>query len=325
MHQISYDLLNRILGPQDIKSLTIEELTQLAEEVRHRIIDVVSHSGGHLASSLGVVELTIALHFVYDAPKDKIIWDVGHQCYANKILTGRNQRFDTLRKEGGLAGFPAREESEYDPFTTGHAGTSISSALGFAQARDLKGEDHRVLAVIGDGSMTAGLAFEGLNHAGSLKTNLTVILNDNKMSISSNVGALSQHLNRLITGKWYRRVKEQFTQVLHTVAGDQVAHFAKKFEEGMKGAIVPGGCIRRPWIQICRPHRRARAFLFDRDLWGGEEIEGAKACPRCDHQRERLRPGGGKSSFVPWGLAISYSYWRQQKEKRESQLYRDFF
>ncbi|VAX22572.1 1-deoxy-D-xylulose 5-phosphate synthase [hydrothermal vent metagenome] len=241
MSEMSYDLLDRILGPQDIKSLSIEELTELAKEVRHRIIDVVSRSGGHLASSLGVVELTIAMQYVYDAPRDKIIWDVGHQCYANKILTGRNDRFDTLRKEGGLSGFPAREESEYDPFTTGHAGTSISAALGLAQARDLQGDDYKVIAVIGDGSMTAGLAFEGLNHAGSLNTNLTVILNDNKMSISSNVGALSQHLNRMITGRWYRRVKERFAQALHTVAGDQVTYFAKKFEEAMKAAIVPGG------------------------------------------------------------------------------------
>lgn len=235
-----YEILSAIKSPVDLKKLDIKDLTLLAEELRHRIINVVSKNGGHLASSLGVVEMTIALHYVFDCPDDKLIWDVGHQCYAHKILTGRNDLFPTLRREGGLSGFPNRNEGPYDCFNTGHAGTSISAALGFAQARDFSHEDHRVIAVIGDGSMTAGLAFEGLNHAGSLHTNLTVVLNDNKMSISHNVGALSQHLNRVITGKWYVKLREEFGQALQVVAGDQVAQFSKRLEEAVKGIIVPG-------------------------------------------------------------------------------------
>lgn len=239
-HDRNYEILSAIKSPKDLKSLDIKDLTILAGELRHRIVNTVSKNGGHLASSLGVVELTIALHYVFDCPDDKIIWDVGHQCYAHKLLTGRNDVFPTLRKEGGLSGFPNRNEGPYDCFNTGHAGTSISAALGFAQARDFSHKDNRVVAVIGDGSMTAGLAFEGLNHAGSLHTNLTVVLNDNKMSISHNVGALSQHLNRIITGKRYVKLRTEFVQALHAVAGDQVAHFSKKLEEAIKGVIMPG-------------------------------------------------------------------------------------
>lgn len=235
-----YEILSAIKSPKDLKTLDIKDLTILAGELRHRIVNTVSKNGGHLASSLGVVELTIALHYVFDCPDDKLIWDVGHQCYAHKLLTGRNDVFPTLRKEGGVSGFPNRNEGPYDCFNTGHAGTSISAALGFAQARDSLKEDHRVIAVIGDGSMTAGLAFEGLNHAGSLHTNLTVVLNDNKMSISHNVGALSQHLNRIITGKRYVKLRSDFVQALHAVAGDQVAQFSKRLEEAIKGVIMPG-------------------------------------------------------------------------------------
>ncbi len=236
----SYDILRRIDNPAEIKRLNEEELELLAAQIRHRIIDVVSRSGGHLASSLGVVELTIALNYAFNFPEDKIVWDVGHQCYAHKILTGRNERFETLRQADGVSGFPRRCESEYDAFDTGHAGTSISAALGMASARDHHKKDHKVIAVIGDGSMTSGLAFEGLNQAGVSKSNLTVVLNDNKMSISHNVGALSQHLNRIITGRWYTRMREEFNQVFKTVMGGQITHFAKRVEEAVKGVIVPG-------------------------------------------------------------------------------------
>jgi len=235
-----YEILSKVASPADIKMMSVPELVKLADEIRRRIIDVVSRSGGHLASSLGVVELTIALHYVYDTPKDKIVWDVGHQCYAHKILTGRNERFDTLRQAGGISGFPSVTESPYDCFNTGHAGTSISAALGLAQARDLKGDDHKVLAVIGDGSMTAGLAFEGLNHAGSLHTNLTVVLNDNKMSISGNVGALSQHLNKIITRKWFVRIEKEWDQMMDTIVGDPALQFSQRFREAVKGMIIPG-------------------------------------------------------------------------------------
>jgi len=184
-------ILKRINNPSDLKKLSLEEILILAQEIREEIIRVVSKNGGHLSSNLGVVELTIALHLVFDAPKDKIIWDVGHQCYSHKLLTGRKEEFDSLRKFQGLLGFPSREESEYDCYNTGHASTALSSALGMATARDLKGEKFEVVAVVGDGSLTGGVAFEALNNIGYLKKKLIIVLNDNEMSISPNVGALS--------------------------------------------------------------------------------------------------------------------------------------
>ncbi|KGO34089.1 1-deoxy-D-xylulose-5-phosphate synthase, partial [Desulfobulbus sp. Tol-SR] len=200
-------LLKDIDSPADIRGLAIPDLVDLAQEIRDLIIRTVSRTGGHLAPSLGVVELTIALHYVFDTPEDKLIWDVGHQSYAHKILTGRRDQFATLRQYKGISGFPKIKESRYDVFETGHSSTSISAALGMALARDIKKESHRAIAVIGDGSMTAGLAFEALNNAGHLDRNLIVILNDNEMSISPNVGALSSFLSRKLTGKTMRRVK----------------------------------------------------------------------------------------------------------------------
>jgi len=188
--------LDSIRTPDDLKRLPPEALAELAEEMRERIVQVVSANGGHLAPSLGTVELTVALHSVFDTPRDILIWDVGHQSYGHKILTGRNDRFDTIRQENGLSGFPRRMESEYDPFGTAHASTAISAALGFACARDLKREQHKVIAVVGDGALTGGLAFEGLNQAGVVATDLLVVLNDNSMSISPNVGAIARYLTR---------------------------------------------------------------------------------------------------------------------------------
>ncbi|HLB24810.1 MAG TPA: 1-deoxy-D-xylulose-5-phosphate synthase, partial [Nitrospirota bacterium] len=213
-----------------------------AEELREEIIAVVSVNGGHLAPSLGVVELAIALHYVYDAPSDKIIWDVGHQAYAHKLLTGRRGRFHTIRREDGLSGFPKRSESPCDPFDVGHSSTSISAALGMAAARDMKGEGFKVVAVIGDGSMTAGLAFEGMNQAGHLDSDLVVVLNDNEMSISNNVGALSNYLSRIITGQRadkFRRETEQFLKKLPRF-GEQALKIASKTGESIKGLFAPG-------------------------------------------------------------------------------------
>jgi len=195
--------LDIIASPKDIKYLNKGQLTLLAEEIRQKIINTVSKTGGHLASSLGVVELTIALHYVFDTPKDKIIWDVGHQSYAHKIITGRAKKFDSLRQYKGLSGFPKREESEYDSFNTGHSSTSISAALGIAKARDMNKEDYNVIAVIGDGALTGGMSFEALNQAGHLKSNLIVILNDNKMSISKNIGALTSYLRKMVSDPRY--------------------------------------------------------------------------------------------------------------------------
>ena len=234
--------LDGIEGPQDLKELTLRDLTKLADEIRERIISVVSETGGHLAPSLGVVELTIALHYCFDSPKDKMIWDVGHQAYAHKLLTGRHESFSRLRMKGGISGFPKIDESVHDAFGTGHASTSISAALGLACARDLQGEDYHVLAVIGDGALTGGMAFEGLNQAGHLRKNLIVILNENKMSISRNVGALSQYLTRLISAPVYRRFEADVWELLGRVPtfGGKAQALGGRIKESLKSLVVPG-------------------------------------------------------------------------------------
>ena len=210
-------MLESIHKPADVKRLARDELKQLADEVREKVIAQVAKSGGHLASNLGVVELTTALYATYDLPEDIVIWDVGHQCYAHKLLTGRYHRFETLRQFGGICGFPRREESPYDFFGTGHASTSISAALGFAKARDLRGSKEHVIAVIGDGALTGGIALEALNNTGQLKTNLTVVLNDNEMSISKNVGAMATHLSKLRMQPLYRLVEKQAKTVIENL------------------------------------------------------------------------------------------------------------
>ncbi|MDD5643006.1 MAG: 1-deoxy-D-xylulose-5-phosphate synthase, partial [Syntrophales bacterium] len=235
-------LLDTINDPQDLKKLSPELLAPLAQEIREVIISTVSHTGGHLAPSLGTVELTIALHYVFDSPRDKIVWDVGHQAYTHKILTGRLDRFHTLRQYQGLSGFPKRSESPHDAFDTGHSSTSISAALGMATGRCLKRECGRTIAVIGDGSMTAGLAFEGLNNAGDLDKDLIVILNDNGMSIAQNVGALSSFLSRKLTGPTMVFLKKQVEGLLRSfpgIGGDLVT-WAKKGEESFKAFFTPG-------------------------------------------------------------------------------------
>lgn len=235
------NFLDKIHSPSDIKSLSLIELEELAKEIREFIIDIVSRNGGHLSSNLGVVELSLALHYVFDAPKDKIIWDVGHQCYTHKILTGRRNTFHTLRKWRGISGFPRMEESPYDAFGTGHASTSISASLGMAVARDLKKEDFHVIAVIGDGALTGGMAFEALNHAGEERRNLIVILNSNEMSISPTVGTFAKYINSIITNPIYNKLKEDVEVLIKKLPfGQEVWYFAKKIEEGIKGLIVPG-------------------------------------------------------------------------------------
>ncbi|BAG13809.1 1-deoxy-D-xylulose-5-phosphate synthase [Candidatus Endomicrobiellum trichonymphae] len=231
-------VLDSINNPQDLKKLKKENLIDLAKEIREEIINTVSKNGGHLASSLGVVDLSIAIHYVFDSPHDKIIWDVGHQSYAHKILTGRKSKFKTIRTHSGLSGFPKRSESEYDAFSVGHSSTSISAALGFAAARDLKNEDYKIVAVIGDGSMTCGLAFEGLQNAGHLKKNMLVILNDNEMFISQKVGAVAGYLAKLLTAGMARKFEEK---VMKTVSrfhgfGSPVGKFIKR----VKVMLFPG-------------------------------------------------------------------------------------
>jgi 1-deoxy-D-xylulose-5-phosphate synthase len=235
-------MLETINSPEDLRQIPEADLPKLVDELRESIVATVSRTGGHLAPSLGVVDLTVALHYVYDTPKDRIIWDVGHQAYAHKLLTGRRERFKTLRQYGGMSGFPKREESPYDHFNVGHASTSISAALGMVAARDIKGEDFKVIAVIGDGSISAGLAFEGLNQAGHLKKNMVVILNDNEMSISPNVGALASYLNRMMTGNLYTKLKLETKQFLQNIprVGESMFNIAKKAEESIKGFMAPG-------------------------------------------------------------------------------------
>ena len=237
-------LLEKIDSPADLKRLPRSDLPALAKEIRKVIVDVVSKNGGHLAASLGVVELAIAIHYVFDTPKDKVIWDVGHQAYAHKLLTGRRDRFKTLRTHGGLSGFARMSESPYDAFTTGHSSTSISAGLGIACARHLKGNNRKVLAVIGDGSMTAGLAYEGLNQTGFIhkEKGLIVILNDNDMSIARNVGALSSFLSRKLSAKYLQDLRKEIGVLLRSLPkiGDDVYQLAKRTEESFKAFVTPG-------------------------------------------------------------------------------------
>jgi 1-deoxy-D-xylulose-5-phosphate synthase len=234
-------LLETIGGPSDLKRLGVEEMEELARQIRAFILEKLSPVGGHLASSLGVVELTLALHAVFDTPADKIIWDVGHQSYPHKILTGRREGFCTIRQKGGLSGFPKREESPYDAFGVGHAATSISAGLGMAVGRDLRGRRNKVVAVIGDASIASGMAFEGLNHAGHLKSDLIVVLNDNEMSISRNVGALASYLSRVLSGNVYTKFRQDVQGILSAVPGGRpVARLARKVEEHAKGFLTPG-------------------------------------------------------------------------------------
>lgn len=235
-------LLEKIYEPKDLRTLDSAELKVLAQEIRQEMIEVVSKNGGHLAPNLGVVELTLALHRTFDSPHDKIVWDVGHQTYVHKLLTGRLKQFKTIRQYKGLSGFPKRGESLHDSFETGHSSTSISAAVGFAKARDVLREDHHVVAVIGDGAMTGGMAYEALNHGGHSETNIIVVLNDNEMSISPNVGAMSTYLNRLRTDPLYDKRKEDIEYLLKRIPGigTQVAKLAAKAKDSLKYLLVPG-------------------------------------------------------------------------------------
>ncbi|HWA13064.1 MAG TPA: 1-deoxy-D-xylulose-5-phosphate synthase [Burkholderiales bacterium] len=233
-----YDLLKTIDSPADLRQLDRKRLHEVARELRDYLLESVSATGGHLSSNLGTVELTIALHYVFDTPEDRLVWDVGHQTYAHKVLTGRRDRMGTLRQMGGIAGFPRRDESEYDTFGTAHSSTSISAALGMAVAARMRGESRRVIAVIGDGAMTAGMAFEALNNAGATDANLLVVLNDNDMSISENVGALNNYLAKLMSGRFYAAARRTGEKVLGVVP--PVLELAKRAEEHVKGMVTPG-------------------------------------------------------------------------------------
>ncbi|MDR4495451.1 MAG: 1-deoxy-D-xylulose-5-phosphate synthase [Nitrospirales bacterium] len=235
-------LLKRIESPTDLKKLSPEQFPELCQEIREIIIEVISHVGGHLASNLGVVELTIALHYLLNTPEDRIVWDTSNQAYTHKLLTGRQEQFHTIRQFGGMSGFCKREESPYDTFNAGHAGTGVSAAVGFVEAREQLKKSNKVVCVVGDGALTAGMTLEGLQHAGDMAKDLLVILNDNQMSISKNVGAISAYLNRTFTGEFYTRLKEETSQLLGTIPqiGEPVKRMAIRAEELAKGFLLPG-------------------------------------------------------------------------------------
>ena len=269
-------LLDKINSPADLKGLSLERLQQLAKELRRKIIETTSKTGGHLAPSLGTVELTIALHFVFDAPKDKIIWDVGHQAYAHKLITGRRDRFHTLRTYGGISGFPKRSESPYDAFDTGHSSTSISAGLGISTAKCLKGENSKVIAVIGDGSMTAGMAFEGLNQAGETEKDLIVVLNDNAMSIAPNVGSFSSFISRKMTGKRFVNLKKDLENFIKSLpgVGENILKFVRKSEDSFITFFTPGMMFEAFKFKYIGPIQGHRIDLLIEAFTNASHLEG---------------------------------------------------
>lgn len=319
-----YPLLNRIENPEDVKKLTVRELEQLASELRHFIIDTVSQNGGHLAPNLGTVELTLALYSVFDFPADKLVWDVGHQAYSHKILTGRREAFSTLRKKGGITGFPNRFESVYDAFGVGHASTSISAALGMALARDAKGEKNQVIAVIGDGALTGGESFEALNNAGDLGTKLIVVLNDNEMSIDANVGAMSEYLSRIRIAPQYARAKRDMGSLLMSIPhiGDKVYKTASHLKDGVRSVLVPGNLFEEMGFHYIGPLDGHNISLMEEVFKSAKEMEGpvlihihtvkgkgyqpAEQAPEKFHGVGCFDPSTGKSAKKA-GCAPSYT------------------
>lgn len=269
-------MLERMKKENDIKKLNREELSILAEEIREFLIEKVSKTGGHLASNLGVVELTMALHLVFDLPEDKLIWDVGHQSYTHKLLTGRREGFDTLRVYGGMSGFPKRKESSCDAFDTGHSSTSISAGLGYVEARDLKGEDYHVVSIIGDGSLTGGMAYEALNNASHLKSNFIIVLNDNHMSISENVGGMSKYLTNLRTADFYTGLKKGVTDALQKipVVGDPMIDKIRKTKSSIKQLVVPGMLFEDMGITYLGPVPGHNISMMCKALREAKRVEG---------------------------------------------------
>ena len=269
-------ILAKVHFPEDIRRLGLAELNDLAREIREMMILTVSRRGGHLASSLGTVELTLAIHYVFDTPRDRLVWDVGHQAYAHKIITGRKECFDTLRQKGGISGFPKRAESLYDVFDVGHGGTSISAAAGMAEARCLKGDDFRIIAVIGDGAISAGMAFEGLNWTGDRRKKMVIILNDNEMSISPNVGALSSYLNRIMTGQTVTRIRTEVKTFLKSVPGigEQMLKFSRQVEESLKTFFVPGAIFEELGFTYVGPLEGHRLDHLIKNLENVRKLEG---------------------------------------------------
>ncbi len=300
-------LLDRVKYPRDIRELSRPQLRELAKEARERHIDVVSKVGGHFGASLGVAELTVALHYVFDTPKDKIVWDTGHQAYIHKILTGRNDRFPTIRQKDGLAPFCRRDESEYDAFGAGHAATSISAAWGMAVARDLNGDDFSVLAVIGDGAMGCGLAYEALNNAGHTGRDFIVILNDNEMSIAPNVGAMNKYLTTMITNPTYNRVRREVRDLLRRVPtslGEVMEHLAYKLDESVKNFFMPGMLFQELGFRYVGPVEGHNLDAVVDTLTGVKHMKGPILVHVLTQKGKGFCSGRGGSLQVACGQAL---------------------
>lgn len=288
MNEIRYPLLEQINEPDDLRLLSTDQLPQLAQELRDFIIETVSQTGGHLASGLGAIELTIALHYLFDTPDDRLVWDVGHQCYPHKILTGRRDKMQTLRQRNGISGFPKISESEYDHFGVGHSSTSIGAALGMAIASEAQGLQRHIVAIIGDGGMSAGMAFEALNHAGTLDTNLLVILNDNEMSISPNVGAMSKYLSRIWSGSLYSHLRAGSKKVLSQLPS--AWEIAKRAEEHIKGMVVPGTLFEEMGFNYFGPIDGHNLDDLLRLLENLKKIEGPRLLHIVTHKGKGYQP-----------------------------------
>lgn len=319
-------VLDKIQKENDIKKLSEEELEILPGEIRKFLLEKVSVTGGHLASNLGVVELTMAMHLVFDLPEDKLIWDVGHQSYTHKLLTGRREGFEDLRKFGGMSGFPKRKESPCDAFDTGHSSTSISAGLGYVHARDIKGEDYHVVSVIGDGAMTGGMAYEALNNAASLKTNFIMILNDNHMSISENVGGMSAYLARLRTADIYTGLKKGVTSALHTVplVGDHMISQIRKTKSSIKQLVVPGMFFEDMGITYLGPIPGHNLSLLCRALREAARVEG----PVLVHVMTQKGKGYGPAEEQPdkfHGVGPFQVQTGEIKEEKKKDTYTDVF
>ena len=318
-------VLEKINKANDIKKLSKEELPILAEEIRQFLIHKISRSGGHLASNLGVVELTMAMHLAFDLPKDKIIWDVGHQSYTHKILTGRREGFDTLRKYGGMSGFPKRKESPCDAFNTGHSSTSISAGMGYVSARQITKESYQVVSVIGDGALTGGMAYEALNNAARLNSNFMIVLNDNNMSISENVGGMSTYLGSLRTSEAYTGLKMEVTNTLNKIPvyGERLVERIRRTKSGIKQLFIPGMLFEQMGITYLGPvdghdlDQLAKVFQEARKLNSAVLIhvltKKGKGYPYAENDK------------VPRGRAFRRGDWIACGQKNQGQLYRHFF
>jgi len=319
-------MLERIQKENDIKNLDAQELSVLAEEIREFLVEKVSRTGGHLASNLGVVELTMALHLTFELPKDKIVWDVGHQAYTHKILTGRKEGFDNLRKYGGMSGFPKRKESLCDAFDTGHSSTSISAGLGLVEARELKGADYRVVAVIGDGSLTGGMAYEALNNASHLKKNFIIILNDNNMSISENVGGMSKYLSDVRTAGFYTGLKKGVTNALEKVpvAGDRMIKQIQKTKSSIKQLIIPGMLFENMGLTYLGPVDGHNIQMLCKALKDAKRVDG----PVLVHVLTEKGKGYEPAEKAPGkfhGVAPFDVQSGEMLEKKKSDTYTDVF